>query len=323
MTFILIEWSNERPKKYSVVSSEKLEDGTLRANPQNLLGQVVQVIWSRGKIYPGLVVKIANDEEALSDEADLLAMACSAAQAVETGEHSGIKRKNTEIKSKKGNKSTTTKRIRDIEEVVANLVPSADRQDIQSQEESHSSGQEQIPEGGNESVDYSEKYLKMKQKYKALRIKYKDLKSSVREPSEVDIVSIIFVFISVEIYANSGVTLPMADLTSIKMVSSKPTVLARNLFRRIFTTEELSTHSPLWKKCNANSNAAPPLPIIDIPKRDAVIKFVLKEQGLDGLPNSGHAAEDKIFNKNKKVARKEIIKSLSDFLREEQKKARN
>ncbi|OXA47475.1 hypothetical protein Fcan01_17793 [Folsomia candida] len=311
MTFILIEWSNERPKKYSVVSSEKLEDGTLRANPHNLLGQVVQVIWSRGKSYPGLVLKIANDEAVLSDEADSLAIACSAAQAVETGEHSGIKRKNTEIKSKKGNKSTTAKRIRDIEEVVANLDPSADLQDAQSQDENHSSGQEQIPEGIDESVDYSEKYLKMKQKYKALRIKYKDLKSSVKEASEV------------EIYPNSGVTLPMADLTSIKMVSSKPTVLARNLFRRLFTTEELLTHSLLGKKCNANSNAAPPLPIIDIPKRDAVIKFVLKEQGLDGLPNSGHAAEDKIFNKNKKVARKEIIKSLSDFLREEQKKFRN
>lgn len=133
---------------------------------------------------------LANDEEALSDEADLLAMACSAAQAVETGEHSGIKRKNTEIKSKKGkatnfgtsaiairimlesfiiyffinsgNKSTTTKRIRDIEEVVANLVPSADLQDVQSQEESHSSGQEQIPEGGNESVDYSGIYFLIK-----------------------------------------------------------------------------------------------------------------------------------------------------------------
>lgn len=60
MTFILIEWSNERPKKYSVVSPEKLEDGTLRANPHNLLGQVVQVIWSRGKSYPGLVLKIGK-----------------------------------------------------------------------------------------------------------------------------------------------------------------------------------------------------------------------------------------------------------------------
>ncbi|OXA39596.1 hypothetical protein Fcan01_25685 [Folsomia candida] len=284
MTFILIEWSNQRPKKYSVVCSEKLEDGTLRANPHNLLGQVVQVIWSRGKSYPGLVLKIANDEADLSDEADSLAIACSAAQAVETGEHSGIKRKNTEIKSKKGNKSTTAKRIRDIEEVVANLDPSADLQDAQSQDENHSSGQEQIPEGIDESVDYSEKYLKMKQKYKALRIKYKDLKSSVKARPR-----------------------------------SKFTLTAV----RLFTTEELSTHSLLGKKCNANSNAAPPLPIIDIPKRDAVIKFVLKEQGLDGLPNSGHAAEDKIFNKNKKVARKEIIKSLSDFLREEQKKFRN
>lgn len=80
-----------------------------------------------------------------------MAIACSAAQAVETGEHSGIKRKNTEIKSKKGkttnlcistiaikimldsfviyffinsgNKSTTAKRNRDIVEVVANLDP--------------------------------------------------------------------------------------------------------------------------------------------------------------------------------------------------------
>lgn len=60
MDFLLIEWLNETPKMYSVVSSEKLEDGSLRANLERVVGDTVQVNWSRGKKYPGLVLQIGT-----------------------------------------------------------------------------------------------------------------------------------------------------------------------------------------------------------------------------------------------------------------------
>lgn len=60
------------------------------------------------------------------------------------------------------------------------------------------------------------------------------------------------------------------ELASIKLVSNEPTVTARNLFRRLFTVEELSTHSLFGKKCNANKDAVP-LPRIDQVRSNAVI----------------------------------------------------
>lgn len=64
--------------------------------------------------------------------------------------------------------------------------------------------------------------------------------------------------------------LPAADLLAIKMGSNKPTVYARNLFRRLFSSEELGRHSLLGKKCNANRSAEV-LPVIDTIRRDAII----------------------------------------------------
>lgn len=49
--------------------------------------------------------------------------------------------------------------------------------------------------------------------------------------------------LQVELYPDSGVFLPSSDLAAIKIASNKPTVLARNLFRRLFSIEEMSSHS--------------------------------------------------------------------------------
>lgn len=73
-----------------------------------------------------------------------------------------------------------------------------------------------------------------------------------------------------EIYPGTGVKITVGEMTSIKMVSHQPTVLARNLFRRFFSTEELSTHSLLGKTCNANRDSAS-LPAIDNIRRDAIM----------------------------------------------------
>lgn len=45
-------------------------------------------------------------------------------------------------------------------------------------------------------------------------------------------------------------------------------------------------------------------------------EFVLKEEGFDNSPNADINEANKSFLKNKKAVKREIKKSLSDFLRE-------
>ncbi|OXA61095.1 hypothetical protein Fcan01_05756 [Folsomia candida] len=157
-------------------------------------------------------------------------------------------------------------------------------------------------------IDYKEKFLALKIKYRELRRKHKTLVRSVAETNEV------------ELYPSSGVTLSAAELASIKLMSNQPTVRARNLFRRLFTLDELRTHSLLGKRCNANRNAIP-LPAIDPNHCNAVIGYILKEEGVDGLPaNDLSSADAKLFLKKKRTLKREITKSLSDFLLEETRK---
>ncbi|XP_035716230.1 uncharacterized protein LOC118439221 [Folsomia candida] len=124
--------------------------------------------------------------------------------------------------------------------------------------------------------------------------------------------------LQVELYPDSGVFLPSSDLAAIKIASNKPTVLARNLFRRLFSIEEMSSHSLFGKKCNANQGQVP-LPEIDVGRRNAVINYVLKEEGFDAPPTTGNIEADGIFLKAKKTTHKEISKSLTELLRQEHK----
>lgn len=61
MSYLLIDWVDELPKTYSVVLCNRLEDESLRSDPSKLVGKTVQILWNRGKSYPGLVLKIGNE----------------------------------------------------------------------------------------------------------------------------------------------------------------------------------------------------------------------------------------------------------------------
>lgn len=50
MQFLLVEWVEE-PKTYSVVSKDRLIDGTLRALSKELIGKVVGVFWRGKKVF--------------------------------------------------------------------------------------------------------------------------------------------------------------------------------------------------------------------------------------------------------------------------------
>ncbi|XP_035711259.1 uncharacterized protein LOC118436770 [Folsomia candida] len=108
----------------------------------------------------------------------------------------------------------------------------------------------------------------------------------------------------------------------MRVMSPKPTILARNLFRQLFSAEELSNHSLFGKKSNANRGRET-LPEIDSVRRDAVINFILKDEGFGEAPETGNPAADKVFIKAKKTLKNELRKTLSEFLREEKAKARD
>ncbi|OXA41145.1 uncharacterized protein LOC118439061 [Folsomia candida] len=302
MAFLLIEWPNETPKKYSVVSSEKLEDGSLRGDLRSIIGDIVQIVWTRGKIYPGLVLNIGTEHE-LSEEADELAF--NAANSPVNEVTTGRKRKHEEPKKVPNRRQRA--------ETIENIVENIPQPLISATSTGNITSQTQENNNDNLVTNFEDKYRRLKEKYRKLRTKYRDLKESIElnRTTEVELYP--------DRYPDSNVVLPAADLAAIKLGSNKPTVLARNLFRRLFSSDELSRHSLFGKKCNANKNAEP-LPVIDTIRRDAIIRYVLKEEGLDEQLNTGNVEADKIFLKTKKATKKEIEKSLSQFLREECKK---
>ncbi len=103
-------------------------------------------------------------------------------------------------------------------------------------------------------------------KYEALLVKYRELERKYGQVTDKSSKQHL-----VELVPGSSVWLKKFDLDRIKMISKHPTVLARNLFRHFFTSEELSTHSLFGLKCNANKDT-PVLPAIDDRKRDSIIR---------------------------------------------------
>ncbi|OXA42987.1 hypothetical protein Fcan01_22379 [Folsomia candida] len=304
------EWVKDIPKQYSVVSLDQLVDNSHRCQPEQTVGKIVQIVWTRGKIYPGLVLKIGDEEGNLSEEADGLAEAAA---------KNPTNRKTATGGKKKGKKRINEETAVKIDQVLAgieererigNQIEGEPPMEIEENENTNGIVNENASTDNKLVDDYKEKYFALKIKFKRLKVKYRDLKQRIPETNEV------------ELYPESGVTLASSDLASIKMASPKPTILARNLFRRLFSAAELSGHSLQGKKCNANQDKAT-LPAIDSVRRDAVINFILKEEGFDGPPATGNLAADKIFLKSKNTTRKEIVKSLSEFLREENKKLVN
>ncbi|CAG7818791.1 unnamed protein product, partial [Allacma fusca] len=69
--FLLVQWVNDRPKTWSVVSVDLLSDGRLRKG-KNLVGMVVGINWKR-HIHQAIVIESGLDETALECNADALA----------------------------------------------------------------------------------------------------------------------------------------------------------------------------------------------------------------------------------------------------------
>jgi len=163
-----------------------------------------------------------------------------------------------------------------------------------------------------------------------LRAKYLELKRKYHELTDESSPHKL-----VELVPGSHLKMKKSELERLKTISKQPTNFARNLFRHFFTFEELSTHSLFGVKCNANRDT-PVLPAIDSVKRDTIMRkckmlpagnlnlsysflipeFIFNDAGYD---------DDKCFNNKELQARKkslkrEVTKTLSDFLREEHRK---
>ncbi|ODM90701.1 hypothetical protein Ocin01_15982, partial [Orchesella cincta] len=282
---LLVKWVGHDTKQFSVVKVSDLVDGNLRTNPSKAVGSITMCQWGRNKEFKAKVLKIGKEKD-LDNEADALAE-----REWKKDERSTINDKCAKESTKRNRKpKLPSAATRTLDSVLATFDESMEYEDPAQNEVLLGSNQGRneridvvIPEtesdvhencmndeteqarvnvvtgdiAESETVDY-------KAKYKQLKIKYKDLKTVI-----------------VEIYPSSGVLMKKGDLDAIKLLSNQMTVLARNMFRSIFTPEELASHSLYGKSCNANKTQVP-LPAIDCVKRDAVIKFVLEEYNLSG-----------------------------------------
>lgn len=60
MDYLLIEWVDEDPKTFSVVSIDQLADGGLRSSGRKLIGKTESIIWTRGKEFLGRILNIGK-----------------------------------------------------------------------------------------------------------------------------------------------------------------------------------------------------------------------------------------------------------------------
>ncbi|CAG7832997.1 unnamed protein product [Allacma fusca] len=113
---------------------------------------------------------------------------------------------------------------------------------------------------------------------------------------------------SVELHSGSGIFLPKTTVAAAKLSSKSPPILARNLFRHLFTPKEMKEHSLFGRICNANK-ASPALPAVDGATRDALIEYSLAAFNLK--PN----ANKHLFSEYG-VQKTKILNSLTKLLRE-------
>ncbi|CAG7659367.1 unnamed protein product [Allacma fusca] len=150
---------------------------------------------------------------------------------------------------------------------------------------------------------------KSKKKYRAkakeLKQKVEDLEEKLKHPVSKA---------KVELVAGSGVFLSKSKIAAAKLGSRSPTILARNLFRYLFSPEELAGHSLMGRSCNANKYCSV-LPSISAVKRDALVEFALEAYNINPSITGRGVSEEYKHQKSR------ILASLTKLLREESKKA--
>ncbi|OXA41200.1 uncharacterized protein LOC118439102 [Folsomia candida] len=314
MDYLLIEWVDEDPKTFSVVSIDQLADGGLRSSGRKLIGKTESIIWTRGKEFLGRILNIGGCDE-LTVEADERAAQVSDDERLQKVEPTR-KRSNISVdvplKKQKSRRNESSDRSRRIGDILSHIDSSTIEGILADDSNQHNlEGEQEESNETTETNEYKGKYRSLRTKYRELKRKYKELLNKTNETADV------------ELYEGTGLKMNVAELASIKMMSSQSSsVLARNLFRRLFSAEELTGHSLYGKKCNANATL--PLPEIDPARRDAVIGYIIKEDGFDTPPPAGISiAERKSLSKVRKRFKRDITKSLSDFLREESRKFQN
>ncbi|CAG7720045.1 unnamed protein product [Allacma fusca] len=316
-TLTLVCWIKDVPKTWSVVSSDVLEDGTKRKS-KSLVGKVVNVQW-KSKIHPAEVVAAGEDEDVLNCQAHELAKQefekpdaepvrkYSKLSTVKTASTSKNHQSASVSANKKfGKRSTLCERSQQISSVLEVLELDEETEQIPTPIVNDPGV---IPDRSNnlkeDETNWKELYESSRSDFKDLRKKYKDLKRAHKLCSSDE---------AVELLAGSGIKLLQSEVAAMNTMSPSITFFARNLFRRVFKSEVVN-HSLLGRKSTALVDHNP-LPAVDVKRRDAVIEFSLSTYG---FPKS--STEEQRLDKNQKKTRKapksRIIKSLSDFVREE------
>ncbi|OXA56422.1 hypothetical protein Fcan01_09175 [Folsomia candida] len=285
MTFLLVEWVSQKvPKEYSVVPAESIEDGAIRQNAKSLINQIVRIIWKKGKIFPAVILETGDDEKHLWERADFYG------ETTKVGDISTNKRSHEilEMPVKKKGKQARLVAGRERADAIQDVLDSLESDQIIDLNPDTNSYKHLVSLTRKKVGTWAKERQtsrSLKEKHKRLKQKYRELKRKFDQSDN-----------NIELFDGSGVRIESSVLASMRVMSPKPTILARNLFRQLFSAEELSNHSLFGKQSNANRGRET-LPEIDSVRRDAVINFILKDEGFGEAPDTGNPTADKVFIK--------------------------
>ncbi|CAL8111758.1 unnamed protein product [Orchesella dallaii] len=291
MKYFVVHWCAEN-NQFSVIRENNILDGTVRANPDVALGKEVKVSWKNEEYEAVLLASGSKKEmDKYCDELAEEAFEQDIGQPIQHSSTSG----NQQLKTPTHGARTKKKRRR-LENVLSRIatvveLPPADDPPV------HQTDWQSLYTLEKEKSETLELKLgRLKERYRQKKAELKELKADMDEKSRMTIAD--------------GVHVERGALSTAKLMSTGPATLARNLFRIVFTKEELYGKSLLGKMCNANKNTNQ-LPSIDSVRRDAVIMYCLSAYGHSSDPTKGKEALMQY-----RCMKKDVIASLSKYLRE-------
>ncbi|CAL8105868.1 unnamed protein product [Orchesella dallaii] len=301
MKYFVVRWCAEN-NQFSVIRENNILDGTVRANPDVALGKEVKVSW-KNEEYEAVLLAFGNKKEMdkCCDELAEEAFEQDIGQPIQQSSTSSNLQLTTPTYG-----ARTKKKRRRLENVLSRIATA-----------------EELPPADDPPVhltDWQSLYNLEKEKSEALELKLGRLKGYIKLHMLVS----NFFILDLNAYFNGlqkvffnflttiadGVHVERGALSTAKLMSTGPATLARNLFRIVFTKEELYGKSLLGKMCNANKNTNQ-LPSIDSVRRDAVIMYCLSAYGHTSDPTKGKEALMQY-----RCMKKDVIASLSKYLRE-------
>ncbi|CAG7649996.1 unnamed protein product [Allacma fusca] len=323
--YLLVEFSGD-PKVYSVVPLQHIVDGSIRSEVKSYIGKKVQIIW--GKKHYDVILRDQGSKRSMDILCDKLAIDAAEIEDDRNGNLSlgnsstskkSSKRVQTRIDRSESIASVHQKRTKRQSTASSSNVPietqSGDSIEVVTFAANIAPESDCVTTISTPSNDQRIHELQIKiEKLKSAKKKYRkrlEEQQKMNEDLEKKLKSYGVNKKKIELSEGSGVYLRSSKVAAAKLASKTPSILARNLFRYVFSSEEMTGRSLLGRKCNANKEVSA-LPAVDPVKRDAIVEFSLKAFNLKAT-DGGNLMD------NFRIHKAKILSSLTKLLREEAK----